>query len=76
MTMRDGQGNYVTNRWLIGILCAVLLMAGGWFSTNIWTEIIKLKEGKVDKEQYCRDVNEIKAGIARIENLHIKRNGD
>ncbi len=67
MTETNGNGKSVTWKWLVGFLAGLLLLIAGSVLSGMQTDIKTLKTEKVDKEQYYRDVNEIKEGLKDIQ---------
>ena len=63
----NGNGKSVTWKWLVGFLAGLLLLIAGSVLSGMQTDIKTLKTEKVDKEQYYRDVNEIKEGLKDIQ---------
>ncbi len=63
-----------TWRIIASVMGAILLLALGWFGNYTHSEIKDLREKKVDKEQYNCDIREIKEGIAKLVNMHLKEN--
>ena len=63
----NGNGKSVTWKWLVGFLAGLLLLVAGSVLSGMQTDIKVLKAEKVDKEQYYRDVNEIKEGLKDIQ---------
>jgi len=66
-TETNGNGKSVTWKWLVGFLAGLLLLIAGSVLSGMQTDIKTLKTEKVDKEQYYRDVNEIKEGLKDIQ---------
>jgi hypothetical protein len=75
----NGNGNrFVPMKLLISILLALLFAASSIIIadtrsgvTTAQVKIDQLQKDKVDKEQYCRDINEIKAGINSLVKMHM-----
>lgn len=63
----NGNGKSVTWKWLVGILVGLLILIAGSVLSGMQSDIKVLKAEKVDKEQYYRDVNEIKEGLKDIQ---------
>lgn len=63
----NGNGKSVTWKWLVGILAGLLILIAGSVLSGMQSDIKVLKAEKVDKEQYYRDVNEIKEGLKDIQ---------
>jgi uncharacterized protein YpmS len=72
MTNRDtngetnGNGKSVTWKWLVGILVGLLFLIAGSVLSGMQADIKSLRAEKVDKEQYYRDIGEVKT---RMENM-------
>ena len=66
-TETNGNGKSVTWKWLVGFLAGLLLLVAGSVLSGMQTDIKTLKTEKVDKEQYYRDVSEIKEGLKDIQ---------
>jgi hypothetical protein len=74
----NGNSKYVTQKWLVWVLASLVFAASGIIVadtrsgiSNAQTKIDALKDTKVDKEQYCRDISEIKTGINRLVEMHM-----
>ncbi|MHB8110506.1 MAG: hypothetical protein ACYDHW_10800 [Syntrophorhabdaceae bacterium] len=70
----NGNGKSVTWKWLVGFLVTVLLLAAGGVMAGIQNEQARqalelrtLQREKVDKDQYCRDISEIKDSLKDIQ---------
>ena len=66
-------GKSVTWQWLVGVLVVLLFAAGGILLADNKakvqkneTKIEQMQEKKVDKEQYYRDIGEIKETLKDI----------
>jgi hypothetical protein len=66
-TETNGNGKSVTWKWLVGVLAGLLILIIGSVLSGMQIDIKVLKAEKVDKEQYYRDVNEIKEGLKDIQ---------
>ena len=71
---------YLTWRFVAEILIILLISVGGYFLTDVRSEVKKVSEVKLDKEQYYREckerdrnITEIKQGIDKLIDLHIKQ---
>lgn len=70
----NGNNRYVTNRWLIGILAALIFAASGIIVADTRSGINKaqvavecLQKDKLDKDQYYRDLTDIRDAIKSID---------
>lgn len=67
----DGQDRFASWKWLTGILVAILLAVGSYtFGTtvgDIKIDIKALYEKKLDKDQYIRDMTDIKETLQRMD---------
>ena len=64
----NGNGkNGVTWRWMVGILIGILILVAGSVLSGMQTDIKTLHQNKVDKDQYCRDISEIKESLKDIQ---------
>jgi hypothetical protein len=75
----NGNGRYVTTKWLIAILVFLVMAASSMIIADTRTGITKaqnaidcLEKDKVDKIQYDKDIQEIKHGINRLVGMHLK----
>ena len=77
MTIRDTNGETngngkgsgsVTWKWLVGVLITLLFIVAGSVMAGMQSDIKTLRAEKVDKEQYYRDIAEVKAGVGKIDN--------
>ena len=66
-------GRNVTWQWLVGVLLILVFAAGGIILADTKAEVQKVQgkveqvqEKKVDKEQYYRDIGEIKQALIKI----------
>jgi hypothetical protein len=66
-TETNGNGKSVTWKWLVGILVGILLLIGGSVLSGMQADIRMLRAEKMDKEQYYRDVSEIKESLKEIQ---------
>ena len=77
MPSTDTNGNGpVTWKWLVGILFTLVLLTAGGFLADTRANIAKVEnkvecveKEKLDKEQYYRDLQEMKSAITRIDNF-------
>jgi len=67
-------GKSVTWQWLVGVLVVLLFAAGGVLLADNnakvqrnETKIEQMQEKKVDKEQYYRDIKDIKDALVTID---------
>jgi len=75
MTIRDtngetngnGKNGSVTWKWLVGVLVALLFIVAGSVMAGMQSDIKALRAEKVDKEQYYRDIAELKAGMGKMD---------
>ena len=65
------QDRFASWKWLAGILMAILLAVGGYtFGTTVGDMKIEIKalyEKKLDKDQYIRDMTDIKETLLRMD---------
>jgi len=54
---------------LLGVLVTIALAFGGYAIA----QIDSLKTVKLDKEQYYKDIHEIKAGINDLVSMHLRK---
>ncbi len=72
--MAENGKKYPTWQWLAGLLLMLVLAISAWAWNDTRTCIkdntaaIQLK---VDKEQYYKDITEIKAGLNKIIDIHL-----
>lgn len=66
--------NNVTWKWLVGVLLSLLLLVGGMVIADNRVVVMKnqdkieeIKKDKVDKEQYYRDIADIKNTLDKID---------
>jgi len=67
-------GKSVTWQWLVGVLVVLLFAAGGVLLADnkasvqkIEVKVEQVQERKVDKEQYYRDIRDIKDALVTID---------
>lgn len=63
----NGNGKSVTWKWLVGILVGLLFLIAGSVLSGMQADIKTLSREKVDKDQYCRDISEIKESLKDIQ---------
>ena len=65
-TNGNGKGS-VTWKWVVGVLVGVLMLIASSVLSGMQTDIKALHQNKVDKDQYCRDISEIKDSLKDIQ---------
>ena len=65
---------YLSWKWLVGILMVVIFSASGVILSDTRVTLVEAKQNiatlqkeKLDKEQYYRDMTEVKAALLRID---------
>ncbi len=63
--------------WKIIAKVAAIIIFGmvSWFTANTHSRVADLEKSKVDKEQYYRDVGDIKNGINSLMEMHLEDKG-
>jgi hypothetical protein len=69
----NGDGRYITIKWLLGILAGILIAVSGTLYGDMWGQINKLQEQKVDKDQYRMDVSRLEGKIDRLIDMQMRR---
>jgi len=69
----EQKNQFITWSWIAGIVITVLIAVGGYLLTDTRADIKALKQEKLDKEDYYRDINSVKDGINRLIDMHMNK---
>lgn len=72
-TDENNNGKYPSWKWLVSILMGLLIFFGAQWATDVKARVQRVEENKLDKEQYYRDLSDMRKKLDCLYQWHLPK---